>query len=1045
MKKASLKLSQLLFLTTLPLIAGADESVSFNRDVRPILAGKCFACHGPDDQTREAGLRLDDRQEAIDYGAIEVGDANGSELVARILSDDPDLRMPPPKAGAPLSDADRDVLIRWIDQGAQYTPHWAFVPPKRPEPPSVKRTDWALNPIDLFVLNRLETEGIEPSADADAMQLVRRVYLDLIGIPPTPEQADAFVNDDDPMAYERLVDTLLQSPHYGQRWATPWLDLVRYADTNGYEKDRPRSIWPYRDWVINALNDDMPFDQFSIEQLAGDMLPDSTSSQRIATGMHRNTMLNEEGGIDPLEFRFYAMVDRVATTGVIWMGLTTGCAQCHSHKYDPITHTDYYRLMALLNNADEPDMILDDAGVAERRRELEQQIAARKQALVAQFPAAEQPTPSESTDAEQSTPSVAKDAEQPTEPTLEQRRENLKTHLAGWVDQQRKSLVDWQVIRPSEMSTTLPRLEQMEDGSIFASGDATKRDVYDLRFTFDEPTTITALRLEVLPDDRLPAQGPGLAYYEGRRGDFFLSELSLSVGGQPISFQNGSVSFGNLSIGAGDAKAENVYDGNGSTGWSTSGREGERSELVLNLSEPITVNDALDMKLLFERHFVAALGRFRVSVAKIEANAVASDLPDSVVSILKRPEDSWTPADQDAVRDQFLMVTPLLAEARKPLEALRKRLPDYPVTLIMRERPEGHQRATHRHHRGEYTSPKELVEPGQISLFEDNSQTVDDRLSLARWLVSDGNPLVGRVTVNRAWRAFFGAGLIRTSGDFGTQSDPPTHPDLLDWLAVEWTSGGDFVNKPWSMKQLHRLIVTSRTYRQSAAVRPDLLRQDRDNRLLARGPRFRVDAEMVRDIMLSSSGLLSNKMLGPSVYPPQPESVTALSYGSMAWPASKGADRYRRSLYTFSKRTAPFASFAVFDGPTGENCLPRRDRSNTPLQALTLLNDAMYLEMASALAKEAVQTSQADGPAADSEIATRIFRRVLTRPPAEAELQAILNYHEEQLRRLTEKQLDLAALNKNARPSGDASLNAQQAAWMLVARVIMNLDEAITK
>ena len=1052
-------------------VAISTEAVSFNRDVRPLLAGKCYACHGPDEETREAGLRLDDRQEAIDFGALEPGDANGSELVARIMSDDPDIRMPPPKAGAPLNDAEIDLLRRWVDEGAAYTKHWAFVPPKKAPLPKVSQTDWIENPIDAFVLKRLDDEGLQPSPDADPMRLVRRLYLDLIGIPPTPEQADMFVHSDDPMAYEKLVDELLQSPHYGQRWATPWLDLVRYADTNGYEKDRPRSIWPYRDWVIKALNSDIPYDQFTIEQMAGDMLPDPTLQQQIATGMHRNTMLNEEGGIDPLEYRFYAMVDRVATTGVIWMGLSTGCAQCHTHKYDPITHTDYYRLLAMMNNADEPDLILENDAVHERRSKLNAQIEKLHSELINKFPAAELPSESKAesesaaedttqTETAQSNESDSKEVstdkpEAKPEPTLEQRLANLEHHEEQWITRKQAELVDWQTIVPSNMKTNLPRLEILHDGSIFATGDVTKRDLYELKFHVDQPTTISAVRLEALPDERLPARGPGMAYYEGRKGDFFLSEFDVIGDGQSITMRSGYASYAKLSIGAGGAKAENVFDGNGSTGWSAAGGEGQSHELVLNFDQPVTVSSTLECKLLFERHFVASLGRFRISIANRPNDAFANDFDPSTIAVLKRERETWTEDERAEVRSAFLKRTPLLAEARKPIDALRKQLADHPTTLVLRERPADNPRVTYRHHRGEYLSPREEVPAALPSLFSgvdnegEGTYKVEDRLEFARWLVSDANPLVGRVTVNRAWRAFFGAGLVRTSGDFGTQSDPPTHPDLIDWLAVEFTQGGEFVKKPWSMKHLHRLIVTSHTYRQSAVTTKKMLERDRDNRLLARGPRFRVDAEMVRDMMLSASGLLSDKMFGPSVYPPQPDSVTALSYGATKWNASKGPDRYRRSLYTFRKRTAPFASLAVFDGPTGENCLARRDRSNTPLQALTLMNDAMYLEMAIALANDAVQSTTSEeeiGPKVEGNsdaLATTIFRRVLTRPPTDQELQMLVAFQQQQLERLRADELNADTLvnaSMNGKPEADVA-----ASWTLVARAIMNLDEAIAK
>ncbi len=1008
-------------------LASADDTeISFSRDIQPILARKCFACHGPDETHREADLRLDSREVAIDLGAIVPGKPTESELVRRILSNDPDERMPPADANETLTDEEKQQIRAWIRDGAKYEQHWAFRFPQRPavpKPPADAATvaSWPRNPIDHFILARLLGEGLRPSPEADRHALVRRVYLDLIGLPPTPTEAEQFVDDKDPRAYEKLVDRLLESKHYGERWARQWLDLARYSDTNGYEKDRPRSIWPYRDWVIKALNDDMPFDQFTIHQLAGDMLPDATMEQKVATGFHRNTMLNEEGGIDPLEYRFYAMVDRVATTGTVWLGLTTGCAQCHSHKYDPISHTDYYRLMALLNNADEPDQIVADAAVETRRQQIEKQIEQLESKLADQFP------PSDG-----------------AEPVDDRRRKNLEQKFNAWIKTQRGHAVRWKTLRPSRMKSNLPRLEQMADGSIFSSGDITKRDVFTLTFQLDQSQTpLTALRLEVLPDDRLPARGPGRAYYEGRKGDFFLSEVSATHEGTTAPFGSASHSYGKISIGSGGADAMNVTDGDGSTGWATAQREGKASQLVLVFKNPLTNPRVLEIELLFERHFAASLGRFRLSATSGKDHLVAKVLPVDLEALLTTESDSWTRAKAARLKRYFLRIAPELAEANKKIDQLRKQLPALATTMIMEERPADHPRQSFRHHRGEYLSPREQVSAGVPAVFPplpDNGPA--DRMALARWLVSDRNPLVGRVTVNRAWRAFFGTGIVETSGDFGTQSNPPSHPELLDWLAREFVeptgSGlGDRSSpaKAWSLKQLHRLIVTSATYRQRSRITPELLRRDPSNRWLARGPLYRVEAETVRDIMLKASGLLSSKMYGPSVFPPQPASVTGLAYGATRWNVSKGEDRYRRSLYTFSKRTAPFAAYSVFDGPTGENCLARRDRSNTPLQALTLLNDEMFLEMSRALAKEAVGRHSANREAT----ATFIFQRFLTRPPTADELKSLLDYQQRQQQRLAVGELNAKVL------SGNEEATAELAAWSMVARVVMNLDEAITK
>jgi hypothetical protein len=949
------------------------------------MAKHCFTCHGPDAEAREADLRLDTAEGATadlgGYQAIKPHQPDQSELIKRITSKDPDDRMPPADSHAPLSDREIELLSEWIARGGEYSTHWSFLPPRDVAVVDVADASWCRGEIDRFVLRRIEQAGLEPSESVDRANLMRRVYLDLAGVTPTPEEVDRFLQDDDPQAYRRLVDRLLASPEYAERFARPWLDLARYSDTNGYEKDRPRTIWPFRDWVIQAISADMPYDQFSIQQLAGDMLPNASTAERIATGFHRNTMINEEGGIDPLEYRFYSLVDRVATTGTVWMGLTTGCAQCHTHKYDPITHTDYYALLALLNNADEPELTADTPAVRQHRRDMEQQVRRLENQLAAEV--------------------------------LDSQHEQyaaIQADYANWKQQQIETASDWMIVRPAAMNTTLPRLSITKSGSILASGDVTKRDVYTLRMPpLDRP--ITAIRLEVLPHASLPAGGPGMAFYEGRRGDFFLSEFKLLSDGKPVELNRPSVSYGKISVGSGSAEATNVLDGNGSTGWSTSDRQGTANRLVINFAEPFAGTEPWTIELLFERHFAAALGHFRISVTSREGGATASVHDAELEAELSTARTSGVAPDErfeNQLRRSYVQNSDLLKAQRQPIEQVRNAIPSPVRTLVMRERSAADLRTTHRHHRGEYLQPQEQVEPAVPAVFPPlDDDRPRDRLALARWLVSDKNPLVGRVTVNRAWREFFGTGIVRTAGDFGTQSEPPSHPELIDWLT------GELIRGDWSIKRLHRQIVLSATYRQAVGPGPAV---DPDNRLLSCFPYRRMDAERIRDAMLSAAGLLSRQIGGPSVYPPQPATVSQMAYGSPRWNTSQGADRYRKSLYTFSKRTAPFAAFVSFDGPTGELCIARRDRSTTPLQALTLLNDAMYLEMAAALAEAAIRDVGAD--AAPEQIAERIFRRLLDRRPAAEELAGILAFYQRQ--------------------------STQNKPWSLVARALMNTDEAIT-
>jgi hypothetical protein len=975
----------------------ADRTVDFNRDVQPILAKHCFTCHGPDENAREAGLRLDtqegSREDFGGYRPIEPGSADDSEVFLRISSDDPGMRMPPADKHPPLSAAEIDTIRRWIESGAEYRQHWSFRPATLPPIPNVSDPQWCNGPIDRFVLHRMQQAGLSPSPPADREALIRRVHLDLLGTVPTPDVVDRFLADDRPGAYERLVDRLLASPEYGERFARRWLDLARYSDTNGYEKDRPRTIWPYRDWVINAINADKPFDEFSIEQLAGDMLPGATRQQRIATGFHRNTMLNEEGGIDPLEYRFHAMVDRVATTGTVWMGLTIGCAQCHTHKYDPITHTDYYGMMALMNNADEPELNADPPAVIEKRQTLERQIEEKQQEIADRV--------------------ILSDGADPS----------IRAAYADWKDQLKQSVSRWETVAPTAMESTMPRLVVQRDGSVLASGDATKRDVYTLTMPpIESAAPVTAIRLEALTHASLPATGPGLAYYEGRRGDFFLSEVDVSIDGEAVELVAGTTSVSGAGPKNGKTYPGNVLDGDGSTGWSIPGQAGQVHRLVIPLKEPRNLDQPWTLEMLFERHYVAGLGHFRIDVTGDEKPAAVSLPSDLQRSFAEAVENESVDADLETrLAIAFLETAGVMAPFRKEIQALKRQLPEDVRTLVMRERDPANPRTTHRHHRGEYLQPKEVVDPAVPELFaSDSDRQPSDRLELAKWLVSDDNPLVGRVTANRAWREFFGHGIVRTDGDFGTQSQPPTHPDLLDYLDV-WLRDASPSGGQWSIKRLHRQIVLSSTYRQAVGSAPQ---QDPENKLLSTFPYRRYNAERIRDAFLSASGLLSRRQGGPSVYPPQPKAVVEIAYGKPAWPTSKGADRFRRSLYTFSKRTAPFAAFTTFDAPSGEVCIARRDSSTTPLQALTLLNDAMYLEIADGLARQSVRDVVGNDASPDDvvanvrPIARRMFRRLLVRQPQPEELDAIVRFYHQQ--------------------------SEHQDPWLLVARALMNTDEAIT-
>lgn len=969
-------------------------TVDFNRDIRPILASNCLKCHGLDESARKSKLRLDLRATATGPAksgkfAIVPNKPDESELIRRVTSNDPDYVMPPSSTHVTLSPEQKQLLRNWIAQGAPYSQHWAFIAPRQAPLPKVKQAAWPRNPMDYFVLADLESAGLHPSPQADRYTLIRRLYLDLIGIPPTPNEADEFVNDSSPDAYDKIVDRLLASPRYGERWARRWLDLARYADTNGFEKDRPRTIWPFRDWVIKAFNDDMPFDEFTVEQIAGDMLPNATLSQKIATGFHRNTMLNEEGGIDPQEYRFYSSVDRINTTGTAWLGLTVRCAQCHTHKYDPITQKEYYSLLAFLDDADEPQLEIPDKQIDARRKDVQKKIGKLTAELPDKFPGG---------------------------------ASALSQAFDTWENQASSRAIQWTVLKPHAMQSSKPYLTLQDDNSVLAGGDIAKSTTYDLSFA-DVPLGITAIRLEALPDDSLPGHGPGMAFYELEHGDFFLSELSLKCDGHDCKLAKSDQTFG--------SPAKDAIDGNPLTGWRITGGTGKAHTAVFSFDAPLKPMHELSMHMLFERYAAAPLGHFRISVTSDPRALDPQAFAPEIESILIVAPSARSADQRHQLFDYFLQTAPELASARTDIDHIRATMPAELTTLVLRERPANHERQTHVHHRGEYLSTTDPVTPGVPAFLPPlPAGAPANRLTFARWLVSKDNPLTARVQVNRQWAAFFGRGIVRTQEDFGYQGEPPSNQELLDWLAVQ------FMNDGWSFKKLDRLIVTSATYRQSSNVSPDDMAKDPEDILMSRGPRFRMDAEVVRDSALACSGLLTDKIGGPSVFPPQPASVTTEgAYGALKWVPSKGADRYRRSLYTFSKRTAPFALYNTFDAPTGESCVAKRDMSNNPLQALALMNDQVFIEPAQAMGKELAAKQEGDEARA-----TELFRRFMIRPPDTDEVGMLTSFAAQERSRFQE---DPKAARKLC--GADDKDVAERATWTAVARAVMNLDEWVTR
>jgi len=1192
--------------TILQSEARGDDAMNFTRDVRPILSDNCFRCHGPDENTREADLRLDQREnlfaELNGNKVVTAGHPDSSELIRRILSDDPDEMMPPPDSNKSLTNEQKQRLVDWVKQGSPWEQHWSFVKPVKPPVPTADDDNWSRNEIDRFIFARQQSVGLTPSAAAPPATLIRRLYLDLTGLPPTPEEANHWIgriwdtaDTANEAAYGELIDQLMQSPAYGERWARRWLDLARYADTNGYEKDRDRSIWPYRDWVVNAINERMPFDRFTIEQLAGDMLPHATIDQRVATGFHRNTMLNEEGGIDPLEFRYHAMTDRVATTGTTWLGLTLGCCQCHTHKYDPVSHREYFQIMAFLNNADEPSLDLPNSDLdtqwAAKKSKAEQLIdklpthwpTETQQVVPTTFLSATangnqrfhlrddgvvqvqgensdaatyvvdiQVAPAEFNALRLTTRALGKRPgpgrtphgnfvlsevkmevvaeDQTTTPlpvttatasieqdrfpighaidqnpvsgwaihksgevvktasatfrvdtspitvtdnqplkiritmsqqygkqhtigafqwqavrdeaeNVEQRRQQaVAAAFAKWRADEEKNAVTWNTLVPQKATSNLPILTIQDDHSIFASGDTAKRDDYRITLSPSE-TPVHAIRLEALPDSRLPAGGPGSTYYEGTLGDFYLTELRIKSGERVFPISTATETFAKNRFGSRPASAAFAIDNDIQSGWSVHGRQGERHVAVFVLKQPIPTGQPITIEMSFGRHFASSLGRFRFSATDAATVPEARTWSPLVSALLQSADGDLSPDQVAILRREFLLKAPELATHTDKIRNLLKR-PAATSTLVMAERTANHPRPTRRHHRGEYLQPKEEVTAGLPSvLASDGGRRPGNRLEFAQWLVSDDNPLTARVVVNRQWATIFGTGIVKTVDDFGLQGESPSHPQLLDWLAVTFRQ-----DDAWSLRKLHRRIVMSSTYRQSSNVNPEASSVDPSNRLLSYSPRYRLDAEVIRDQLLVAAGVLSDKRGGPPVRPLQPQGVTEVAYGAPKWNASSGDDRYRRSLYTFTKRTAPFAMLATFDAPSGEACIATRSRSNSPLQALTLLNDVMLMD----LARKAGQRL-ADEHAGGSHVHQQVvglFRRVLVREPTDVEVADIVSFfnarksdfaqHPQQAAELLNTKIDQADQQAVAKA-------ANLAAWTATARATFGLDETLTR
>ena len=1024
----------LLLVTTAP---PEPAKVDFNRDVRPILADHCFQCHGPDSGKRKADLRLDldPATQKREQPLFVPGKPERSELIHRVTAEDAKDRMPPAKFARPLSAKQTETLSAWVTQGGKWEKHWALLPPTRLEPPKTKHP--IANPIDAFTFARLEKERLIPSPEADRITLIRRMTFDLTGLPPAPAEVDAFVKDTEPLAASRLADRLLASPRYGERMAWRWLDAARYADTNGYQTDAERDMWRWRDWVIEAYNRNLPFDQFTVEQLAGDMLPKPTLDQRIATGFNRNHRGNSEGGIVPEEYAVEYVVDRVDTTATVWLGLTVGCARCHDHKFDPVSQKEFYQLYSYFNNVPEKGRAVKfgnsppyiKAPTREQTKKLAELDAKVKDAE-AKWAEAE--------------PKVA-DALANWERTV------TRELVPDWFPD--RALLDHWTFDPSERLPVIDgkrafaqgrtRQVLVFDGKLFAEPGNVGDFGYDDRFTFAvwvNPKSTTGAILSRGPDEP-QAEGYAVELVDGKLrvsltkrwlDDALRVETEKAIA--PDKWQHITVSYD----GTRAAVGVKVY---------VDGAEQKTKVLLDELNQTFQNKEPLRIGTAGGKanRFVGQMEQFRVYGRVLdEAEIAILAVPVSLSGILNRPTDKRTPRERDKLRSYFLEVA-APPEVRKPFVALRRLRSEraelwdaVPTVMVMEELPKP--RDAFVLLRGEYDKKGAKVSPAVPASLNAKHQGADaprspqNRLEFAKWLVSAENPLTARVAVNRMWQLHFGAGLVRTVEDFGTQGEFPSHPELLDWLATEFA-------KDWDVKRLHKLIVTSATYRQSSRITKPLLERDPDNRLLARGPRLRLSAEMIRDQALFTSGLLVEKEGGPSVKPYQPAGLWTELSGAGDYKPDTGENLYRRSLYTYWKRAVPPPTLGVFDTSMRETCSVRETRTNTPLHALTLLNDVTFVEAARVLAQRVMK----EEATSEKRLATA-FRYLTARTPTEAEAKILGAAFERQLATYKKNPQSAAKLLRVGASKVDAKLDAAEiAAYASVCSLIMNLDEVMTK
>ena len=1003
-----------------PSATGA--SVDFETQVKPILAEHCFQCHG--ETKRKGGLRLSNKRDAFlaaesGESAIQPGKPDESNLIKRLLVTDAKQRMP--KETEPLPVEKIGVLTQWVKEGASMPDdpdagHWAYVKPAKAKLPKVKSWNWPINEIDHFVLAQLEGKGWQPTGPTDRARLIRRVSLALIGLPPSLKEVEDFVADKSADAYEKVVNRLLKSKHYGQRWARPWLDMARYADSNGFQADQLRDSWAYRDWVIEALNADMPFDQFTVEQLAGDLLPNATMEQKIATGFHRTVTCNVEAGVHPEENRVNQVFDRVTTTGLVFLGTTLECAQCHNHKYDPFTMKDYYSMFAYFNNTPleveqaggvrydfiGPKMDLPLSPADSKRRAAMQknydELAKRRDALAKQ----------------------AGDGRKQWEARL----------IAGL-----KNPARWKSVTIESITSNGGEdFKTLKDGSVLAGGSLPGTSVYEVECRVNLAEPIGGIRIEALAHEDLPGKGPGRG--DAKRPNFILSELTAArvsaKRSETLTLHSAEADYSQKNW-----EVAKAIDGNRKTGWAIGQQFGKDHWATFALREPRTfqANDRLNLTLDQNFGRGRTIGRLRISV--LAGDPTTAKVPANIAGILMKEKRSRKESRE--LDKYYADSSPELTRLRVDMGQLKKKIDQLqpPSTLVMVEMEKP--RTTRIMRRGNYLTPGPEVGPATpVALHAKDKKLPKNRLGFARWLASPDNPLIGRVTVNRWWAEIFGQGIVTTMEDFGNQCEPPTHPQLLDWLAAE------FVESGWSMKHMHKLMVMSAAFRQSSAMTPEMWERDPANQFLARGPRYRLTAEAIRDSALRISGLLSERMGGPPVMPYQPAGIwRQVGRNEPKWVAAKDERRFRRGIYIVYRRAAPYPSFVNFDAPDRGSCIIKRPRTNTPLQALTLLNDPAYLEMALALGSRIMRDSGSDQV---GEMARYGFRLCLAREPRADELKNLVDVYRTELARLKKDPKSAEELLKCV-PGYRVPKNldpVETVAWFFVANVLLNLDETIT-